>query len=74
MNPAPRRAGPTWAEFLRSQAAGILGTDFVTVETIGLKTLYVLFFIELSSRPASDQPRFWGLPQPWSNEETCSVA
>jgi hypothetical protein len=50
INPAPRRAGPTWAEFLRSQAAGILATDFFTVETIGLKTLYVLFFIELSTR------------------------
>jgi putative transposase len=50
MNPAPRRAGPTWTEFLRSQAAGILATDFFTVETIGLKTPYVLFFIELSTR------------------------
>jgi transposase len=50
MNPAPRRAGPTWAEFLRSQAAGIWATDFFTVETISLKTLYVLFFIELSTR------------------------
>ena len=50
LDPAPRRAGPTWTEFLRSQAAGILATDFFTVETIGLKTLYVLFFIELSTR------------------------
>jgi transposase InsO family protein len=50
LNPAPRRAGPTWTESLRSQAAGILATDFFTVETIGLKTLYVLFFIELSTR------------------------
>ena len=50
MNPAPRRAGPTWAQFLRSQAAGIWATDFFTVETIGLRTLYVLFFIELSTR------------------------
>jgi hypothetical protein len=33
-----------------SQAAGIWATDFLTVETIGLKTLYVLFFIELSTR------------------------
>jgi putative transposase len=50
LDPAPRRAGPTWTEFLRSQAAGILATDFFTVETIRLKTLYVLFFIELSTR------------------------
>ena len=50
LDPAPRRAGPTWAEFLRSQASGIWATDFFTVETIGLRTLYVLFFIELSTR------------------------
>jgi putative transposase len=50
LDPAPRRAGPTWAELLRSQAAGIWATDFFTVETINLKTLYVLFFIELSTR------------------------
>jgi putative transposase len=50
LDPAPRRAGPTWTEFLRSQASGILATDFFTVETIRLKTIYVLFFIELSTR------------------------
>jgi transposase InsO family protein len=50
LGPAPRRSGPTWAEFLRSQAAGILACDFFTVETIGLKALYVLFVIELKSR------------------------
>ena len=51
LDPAPRRAGPTWTEFLRSQASGILATDFFTVETIRLKTIYVLFFIQLSTRP-----------------------
>jgi len=50
LDPAPRRSGPTWAEFLRSQASGLWATDFFTVETVGLKTLYVLFFIELSTR------------------------
>ena len=52
LDPAPRRAGPTWTEFLRSQAAGILATDFFTVETVRLKTIYVLFFIELQTRRA----------------------
>jgi putative transposase len=48
--PAPRRCGPTWAQFLRAQAEGIVACDFFTVETIRLKTLFVLFFIHLSSR------------------------
>jgi putative transposase len=47
--PAPRR-GPTWGEFLRVQADGILACDFFTVETAFLKTLYVLFSIEVGSR------------------------
>lgn len=49
-DPAPRRDGPTWREFLRQQAAGILACDFFTVETLWLKTIYVLFFIELQTR------------------------
>ncbi|MDP9271094.1 MAG: integrase core domain-containing protein [Chloroflexota bacterium] len=50
LDPAPRRDGPSWSEFLRTQAHGILACDFFTVETVFLKTLYVLFFIELGSR------------------------
>jgi putative transposase len=50
LGPAPRRDGPTWREFLRSQAQGILALDFFTVETVWLRTLYVLFAIQLSSR------------------------
>jgi transposase InsO family protein len=50
LHPAPRRGGPTWSQFLRSQASGILACDFFTVEAITLRTLYVLFFIELSTR------------------------
>jgi putative transposase len=50
LGPAPRRDGPSWAKFLRGQAAGSLACDFLTVETIGLTRLYVLFVIELEHR------------------------
>jgi putative transposase len=50
LRPAPPRASLTWRAFLRAQAAGIIATDFFTVETVRLKTLYVLFFIQLHTR------------------------
>jgi len=61
LGPAPRRTGPTWTEFLRAQADGIIACDFFTVETAWLRTLYVLAFIELGSRrihlsPATAHP------------------
>jgi len=50
LRPAPRRASVTWRAFLRAQASGIVAVDFFTVETVRLKTLYVLFLIELHTR------------------------
>ena len=50
LRPAPRRNGPSWTQFLRAQAGGVLACDFLTVETIGLARLYVLFVIELGRR------------------------
>ena len=47
---APRRGGPSWTQFLRTQAAGMLPCDFLTVETVGLTRLYILFVIELDHR------------------------
>jgi hypothetical protein len=50
LDPAPRRTSPNWSQFLGAQGRGVLACDFFTVETVFLKTLYVLFFIELSTR------------------------
>jgi len=48
--PAPRRAGPTWAQFLRAQADAILATDFFTVDLLDGTTGYVLAVIEHTTR------------------------
>ena len=48
--PAPRRSHGSWQQFVRQHAAQILATDFFTVETVWLQTLYVLFFLEVGSR------------------------
>jgi putative transposase len=50
LEPAPRRSGPSWREFLRAQAAGIVACDFFTVESVFLRRYYVLFFIAHASR------------------------
>jgi transposase InsO family protein len=50
LGPAPRRIGPTWSQFLRAQADGVIAADFFTVETVWLRTLYVIAFIELGTR------------------------
>ena len=50
IEPAPRRSGLTWAEFVRAQATTLLACDFFTVDTVLLQRLYVLFFIEVGTR------------------------
>jgi putative transposase len=40
----------SWRQFVREHADQLLATDFFTVDTVWLTRLYVLFFIELSSR------------------------
>jgi putative transposase len=50
LDPTPRQTATTWRAFLRRQAAGIVACDFFTVDTVWLRRLYVLFFIELDTR------------------------
>src|ERR1022692_1362690 len=50
INPAPRRCGPTWSQFLRSQAESILACDFFTAELLDGTQAYVLAVIEHATR------------------------
>src|SRR3984957_7890364 len=69
IGPAPRRDGPGWAAFLRSQAQGILALDFFTADLLNDTKAYVLAVIEHGSRgvrvlAATQHPvQFWVVQQ-----------
>jgi putative transposase len=46
VDPAPGQSGQTWRAFPETQAKTILAVDFFHVDTVFLRRLYVLFFIE----------------------------
>ena len=50
MDPAPRRSGPTWKQFLTAQAHGILAADFVHVDTVLPRRISALIVIEHGTR------------------------
>ena len=50
LDPAPRRSGPTWRQFLSAQAHAILAIDFAHVDTVLLRRLYILVVIEHDRR------------------------
>jgi transposase InsO family protein len=74
LGPAPRRGGPTWAEFLRAQAEGIISCDFFSVETAWLRTLYVLVFIELGSRRIHVSPSTAHPDSAWVTQQARNLA
>ena len=47
IDPAPRRTGPTWSQFLRSQAGAILACDFFSVDLLDGTQAYVLTVIRV---------------------------
>ncbi|WP_189220823.1 MULTISPECIES: integrase core domain-containing protein [Streptomyces] len=50
VDPAPRRAGPSWREFLAAQAEGIIAADFFHLDTALGTRLYALVFLEHGTR------------------------
>jgi len=65
IGPAPLRSRLSWKAFLRAQASAIVLTDFLSVDTVLLKRLYVLLYMELATRrviwfAVTDRPdAFW---------------
>lgn len=49
-SPSRTRQNSSWRAFLRQHQHQLLACDFFTVETLRLKTVYVLFFLEIGSR------------------------
>jgi transposase len=52
LDPAPRRSGPTWRQFLTTQATAVLAVDFLHVDTVLLRRIYALIAVEHGSRRA----------------------
>jgi len=50
IDPRRDRTGPSWSEFIRSQAKAVIATDFACVDTALLRRFHVLFVIEVATR------------------------
>jgi hypothetical protein len=58
VDPAPRRIGPPWTQFLSAQAKGLLACDFLHVDTVGLVRIDVLFLLEVGTRRVHNSRRY----------------
>jgi transposase InsO family protein len=50
IDPSPRRSGPTWTQFPRAQAHGILACDLFHLDTLALTRLYAFFVVDHATR------------------------
>ena len=75
IDPAPRRSGPSWRQFLTTEAQAILAVDFAHVDTIFLRRLYVFVMIEHGRRRVHHcgiTAHPCGCPKPCTKSVTCS--
>jgi len=61
IDPAPRRSGPTWTQFLTAQAHAILAVDLAHVDTVFLRRLYAFVPSAGHPHPVSPPPGQRGL-------------
>lgn len=50
IDPAPRRSGPTWREFLTAQTEGVIVCDFLHIDLVDLRRVYALVFLDHGTR------------------------
>jgi putative transposase len=70
IDPAPRRTGPAWSQFLRSQAEAIMASDFFTAGLPGGTQAYVQAVMEHATR----RVRIPGVTPPPTGEQTAQQA
>jgi hypothetical protein len=59
---ASRRTGPTWKQFLTTQARSILAADIVHLDTVLLRRIYALIVLSSTAPAASTWPASPGNP------------
>jgi putative transposase len=74
IDPAPRRYGSTWRQFLTSQAHAIIAVDFFHIDTALGNRLYALVFLEHATRPLHITGVTAHLTQDWTAQQASNLA